>query len=457
MTVLAPSARTAAPLSTQSAAAAATHATSLSQSGLNLIKSFEGLRLTAYRDPGGVLTIGYGHTGSDVKPGEHITQARAEALLRSDTGWAQAAVRRDVKVPLTQGQFDALTSFTFNLGAGALGSSTLLKKLNAHDYAGAQKEFGKWVHAGGQVLPGLVRRRAAEAKLFGNKGPGGTVTPPKPKPPATHDYTVRSGDTMSGIADKFHLTLAHLAKLNPQVKNLNIISVGQKIHVTAAPKPSGGSSTGTTTGSTAITKGMPSTVGWSQEKEFKLYSSYLSKYGDAQAKADLASGKRVLLGLRRDTPMTANQPYRGAYDDRMVVLWKDSAGKPHVVELASNTEPNRRWAIPANESSKPVGRLTDMQTVHYHRAFNSKYGNHLEPSSTPWAQRDTNRDYRFENDEQSFHGTWGGQAMFIHRGGNGDTYSQGCQTMDPSHFDAFWSSLGTQRDFSYVLVNVNKT
>ena len=218
-------------------------ATALSEKGVDLIKGFEGLRLNAYRDPVGVWTIGYGHTGADVKPGMKITQARAEALLRHDTGWAQDAVRRSVKVPLTQGQFDALTSFTYNLGAGALASSTLVKKLNTGDYAGAQKEFGRWVHAGGEVLLGLVRRRAAEAKLFGNGGPQG-VKPPGPTPPSPPsnavDYRVRAGDTFSGIAARRGLTIAQLAKLNPQVKDLNKLSVGQLIHLRAkqqrAPK-----------------------------------------------------------------------------------------------------------------------------------------------------------------------------------------------------------------------------
>lgn len=159
-------------------------ATSLSARGIELIKGFEARRLTAYRDPAGVLTIGYGHTGADVRPGMTITAARAEELLRHDTGWAQDAVRSAVKVPLTQGQFDALTSFTFNLGAGALRSSTLLQKLNRGDYAGAQQEFGRWVHAGGVVLAGLVRRRAVEAKMFGSTGPRGHAPQPSTPPAA---------------------------------------------------------------------------------------------------------------------------------------------------------------------------------------------------------------------------------------------------------------------------------
>ena len=140
---------------------------SLSAQGLDLVKRFEGLRLGAYQDAAGVWTIGYGHTGN-VRPGQRIAEAQAEQLLRKDVSWAEEAVRKNVDVPLSQGQFDALVSFTFNLGAGALQRSTLLRKLNAGDHAGAQAEFGRFVHAGGHVLPGLVRRRADEAELFGN-------------------------------------------------------------------------------------------------------------------------------------------------------------------------------------------------------------------------------------------------------------------------------------------------
>ena len=138
---------------------------SLSQSGLNLIKSHEGLRTTAYQDPVGVWTIGYGHTGT-AKPGQKITEAQAEQLLRQDVGWAQDAVRKNVKVPLTQGQFDALVSFTFNLGAGALGRSTLLKKLNAGNYDAVPGELARWNKNDGKVMAGLTNRRAAEAGLW---------------------------------------------------------------------------------------------------------------------------------------------------------------------------------------------------------------------------------------------------------------------------------------------------
>ncbi len=133
--------------------------------GLSIIKQFEGLELKAYLCPAGVLTIGYGHTGSDVKPGMVITEAKADALLRLDLERFEGAVNK-LAPATTQEQFDALVSFTFNLGESALAKSTLLKKHNAGDYAGAAAEFAKWINAGGRPLEGLKRRRAAEAQLY---------------------------------------------------------------------------------------------------------------------------------------------------------------------------------------------------------------------------------------------------------------------------------------------------
>ncbi|WP_312723966.1 lysozyme [Stutzerimonas kunmingensis] len=137
----------------------------ISETGLALIRQFEGLRLRAYRCPAGIATIGYGSTAG-VQMGQTITAERAEELLREDVRQFEAAVSRLVKVPLTQGQYDALVSFAFNLGAKALGDSTLLRLLNAGDYAGAGGQFGRWVYASGKKLSGLVKRRAAERALF---------------------------------------------------------------------------------------------------------------------------------------------------------------------------------------------------------------------------------------------------------------------------------------------------
>jgi lysozyme len=138
----------------------------ISKDGLDLIKGYEGLELKAYRDTGDVLTIGYGHTGPDVKPGMVITEARADELLREDVREAEEQVRRLFPVT-TQGQFDALVSFTYNLGEKQVASSTLRRLHNAGDYAGARAQFARWRFDNGRELAGLVKRRRAEAELYG--------------------------------------------------------------------------------------------------------------------------------------------------------------------------------------------------------------------------------------------------------------------------------------------------
>ncbi len=144
----------------------------INQAGLQLVKEFEGLakrlpdgRIAAYLDAVGIPTIGYGHT-QDVQLGHMIDVKKAEALLLDDLQIAESGVEDLVKVSLSDNQFSALVSFAFNVGTGALARSTLLKHLNRGDYKGAADQFLRWVRAGGRKLPGLVRRRQAERKLF---------------------------------------------------------------------------------------------------------------------------------------------------------------------------------------------------------------------------------------------------------------------------------------------------
>lgn len=133
--------------------------------GLRLLKSFEGLELRAYQDAVGVWTIGYGTT-SGVRPGMMITQAQAEELLKRDLDRFERAVIDLVRVPLNDDQFSALVSFVYNIGEGALATSTLLRLLNQRDYQGAADQLLRWDKAGGQTLAGLTRRRRAERALF---------------------------------------------------------------------------------------------------------------------------------------------------------------------------------------------------------------------------------------------------------------------------------------------------
>jgi lysozyme len=136
-----------------------------SKTGLTLTEQFEGCRLTAYQDQVGRWTIGYGHTAG-VQPGDTCTPQQAEAMLYADIAWAVTFVNRVVTVPLSQGEFDALVDFCFNLGSGSLQHSTLLSLVNRGDFLDAANEFQKWDHAGGVVVAGLLRRRIAEQQEF---------------------------------------------------------------------------------------------------------------------------------------------------------------------------------------------------------------------------------------------------------------------------------------------------
>lgn len=142
-----------------------------SDKGVALIKQFEGFLSKPYLCPAGVPTIGYGSTyypdGKKVTLRDNpVTEADATAMLRSMLVQYENGVERYVQVPITQGQFDALVSFAYNLGLAALKGSTLLRLVNERNYVGAAAQFSRWNRAGGKVLPGLTRRREAERKLF---------------------------------------------------------------------------------------------------------------------------------------------------------------------------------------------------------------------------------------------------------------------------------------------------
>lgn len=144
----------------------------VSDAGYNLIKKWEALKLTAYKDGGGVWTIGWGATtyesGAAVKAGDKITVARAVQLLNFHAGNAAAAVNSNIKIALAQNQFDALVDFVYNLGAGALAKSDLrvLINTNPDDFDGIAKQFRRWVYDDGKVVQGLVNRRESEIALY---------------------------------------------------------------------------------------------------------------------------------------------------------------------------------------------------------------------------------------------------------------------------------------------------
>ena len=140
----------------------------ISPAGLAIIKGAEGLRLEAYPDPGTggePWTIGYGHTGG-VKPGDQISEEQAEELLKADLAVFEECIEQNCAQPPTQGQFDAMVSFAYNVGCKAFANSTLLQLLNAGDPDAASQQFARWSKAGGHVMPGLARRREAERQRF---------------------------------------------------------------------------------------------------------------------------------------------------------------------------------------------------------------------------------------------------------------------------------------------------
>lgn len=135
------------------------------EQGIQLITHFEGFFDLAYKDPIGILTIGYGHI-KGVYAGQRITKDQGIAFLREDLAEAEGHVNDAVKVPLTQNQFDALVAFVFNVGGGAFRKSTLLSLLNQGNYDAVPAQLARWNKAGGKELPGLTRRRRSEGVLF---------------------------------------------------------------------------------------------------------------------------------------------------------------------------------------------------------------------------------------------------------------------------------------------------
>ncbi len=218
----------------------------LSNTGLSLIKSFEGVRLTAYKavPTEEHWTIGYGHYGPDIKQNMRITQDQADEYFRKDVARFEKAVNDNVKVPLNQNQFDALVSFTYNVGAGALQRSTLLELLNQGKYEAAANQFDVWNKSSGKVLAGLVKRRAKEKELFLKDLPKEKVVKPnvekvsaeivtKPNKPSTtkkviKTYKVKSGDALSKLASKWGTTVKRLQELNG-IKNPDKIYIGQTL------------------------------------------------------------------------------------------------------------------------------------------------------------------------------------------------------------------------------------
>lgn len=225
----------------------------------------------------------------------------------------------------------------------------------------------------------------------------------------------------------------------------------------AVEEPSG--TTSTPSRATSETTGaLPPTEGLSARQKFDLYASYVNAHGSAEAKADLAAGRQVILGLRDETAVNANNG-KGAYDDRIVVL-QANGSEGNVREFSANTEPSSqydgRYGADFNGDGRlELGRMAE-GTVNFRKDHSGNLGDVLRPTQALGVQRDTNHDGRIDAADPRGAGRSTDNSFLFHAGGNGNTGSAGCRTMRPGDFQAFWNGLGDQKTFNYVLVNVDR-
>jgi len=317
----------------------------------------------------------------------------------------------------------------------------------------------------GETLSGIAAERGVslDALLAANPRivnpnlirPGQVVNLP-PREGAT-TYVVKSGDTLSAIGAKFGVSWQAIAQANG-LRDANLIQPEQQLIIpgggSGGARPTPANDTDTSSATTAPTGALPSTQGKTQAEKFELYSAYVNTYGDAQAKADLAAGKQVLLGLRTDTALGANAG-KGAYDDRIVVLQSTKDGG-RVSEFSAATEPSSQYdgrygGDADGDGRKELGRIAE-GTVTFSKSHSDRLGDVLRPTEAHAIVRDTNHDGRIGADDRTVKSTDG--SFLFHAGGNTNTGSAGCQTMKPNDFQAFWNTLGDQARFNYVLVNV---
>lgn len=217
---------------------------------------------------------------------------------------------------------------------------------------------------------------------------------------------------------------------------------------------------------------MPDTTNMSAAQKYDAYADFVNDRGNAQAKSDLAAGKRVILGLRHQTDTGENRG-RGIDDDRIVVMWRDGDGTKHVHEsLTANTEPAGKWRtdVDADRDGRgDLGRLKE-GTLEYSKSRRAGFGpaqegrnNILRPTRPHAVERDSNHDGIFDRRDAARNKNKSAlndrAAMYFHRGGvagrSGRTGSAGCQTMPQKDFNKFWDSLRGQKKFQYVLVNID--
>lgn len=296
--------------------------------------------------------------------------------------------------------------------------------------------------------------------------PGQVITLP-PGGGETRSYTVAQGDNLSSIGRTFGVSWQALAQAN-HLADPNLIHVGQELRIPggadrAATEIPSSSTTSTQTSTQVAATGrttgaLPSTEGLSASQKYELYAGYVNAYGSAEAKADLAAGRQVILGLRDETAVNANNG-KGAYDDRIVVLQANASGGV-AREFSANTEPSSqydgRYGADFNGDGRlELGRMAE-GTVSFQKSHSGNLGDVLRPTQAVGVQRDTNHDGRIDANDPRGSGRSTDNSFLFHAGGNGNTGSAGCQTMRPGDFQAFWNGLGDQKAFNYVLVNVDR-
>jgi LysM repeat protein len=247
----------------------------------------------------------------------------------------------------------------------------------------------------------------------------------------------------------------------------------EKLNEFASPAAQAGTSGSNGVASTSGGR-IPDTANMTQAQKFDVYAGYINEFGSSAAQNDLAAGRRVILGLRHDTPTSSNSG-NGTYDDRIIVMWQDSSGK-HVQEFRGNTEgsaqydPTSRYFRRAggdsdanNDGVYDVPRLAD-GTYGFRKDYWSNGGpvqsngqNILSGTTNQTVQRDSNHDGVWDSRDPGRSDLSGQDfGIYFHRGGSNNTYSAGCQTLAQNDFNRFWSSLGSQSNFNYTLVNESR-
>lgn len=392
-----------------------------------MIKKFEGLYLKAYLDPVQIPTIGWGTikypNGQKVKMGDVITKEQAQAYLEHEVNKFAEAIEKLVKVACNDNQFCALVSFAYNVGSGALASSTLLKKLNAGDYIGASNEFARWNKAGGKVLKGLTRRREDEKNLF--------LTP-------VHTVSEKADEVTAPLEAELDKDVVEIPSWFTPFKELlekllNYFLVDHKADATVAPDDV---ETGAPTKAGLVSEGTGPRI-----TDVKVREIVKANGGDTDKVSLLA-----IRGYYLDTYGKKGENDRGIYDDALIWVWKDG-----FYTFRGNTDPSRVRKGSGFGASKGMANVKVGRWPGYYPGMHNGSVPHLayRQGKPITVVRDGSPDY--EN-----------TGMFgcnVHRGGVNGTSSLGCLTLPPAVWALFKSTGDSQlarfgqKEFDLILVN----